>query len=70
MAEKLHAELISSLSTAKNIPRPFDQAILAEEGSDARQAILRLIEELEDVADGLVVIAAKIGVSVTREPEP
>ena len=70
LAEKLHAELISSLSTAKNIPRPFDQAILAEEGSDARQAILRLIEELEDVADGLVVIADKIGVSVTREPEP
>ena len=70
LAEKLHSTLISSLASARDIPRPFDQAILAEEGSDARQAILSLIEELEDVADNLVKIAGKIGVSVSRKPEP
>ncbi|MCP4848266.1 MAG: iron-regulated protein, partial [Verrucomicrobiaceae bacterium] len=70
LAEKLHTMLISSLSTSREIPRPFDQAILAAEGSEARGTILRLIEELENVADGLVGISRKLGVNVSREPEP
>jgi putative iron-regulated protein len=69
-AEKLHTMLISSLSTSREIPRPFDQAILAEEGSDARTTILSLIEELEDVAGGLVALAKQLGVSVSMKPEP
>ncbi len=70
LAEKLQNLLVSSLSLSKEIPRPFDQAILAEEGSDSRQAILNLIEELENVADGLVDVANKFGVRVVKEPEP
>ena len=51
------------------VPRPFDQAILAEEGSAANKSIISLIEELEFTADNLVVMADKSGVKVSREPE-
>ena len=51
------------------IPRPFDQAILADKGSDTSNSIISLVEELENTADSFVIMAEKSGVKVSREPE-
>ena len=70
LASKINTSLMSALDKSKAIPTPFDQAILAKEGSEPRKAIIDLIEELENVADGLVTIAKNSGISVSKEPEP
>ena len=70
LASKINTSLMSALDKSKAIPTPFDQAILAKEGSEPRKAIIDLIEELENVADGFVTIAKNSGISVSKEPEP
>jgi putative iron-regulated protein len=69
LTKKIDDSLNSALSKSMKVPRPFDQAILAEEGSAASKSIISLIEELEFTADNLVVMADKSGVKVSREPE-
>ena len=69
LTKKIDDSLNSALSKSMKVPRPFDQAILAEEGSAASKSIISLIEELEFTADNLVVMAGKSGVKVSREPE-
>lgn len=69
LSADINKKLKASLAASKAVPPPFDQAILAEDGSAARKTILALIEELENVADGLVEISKEIGVIVAREPE-
>lgn len=69
LTEKIDNSLKLALKTSMEIPRPFDQAILAEKGSDTSNSIISLVEELENTADSLVVMAEKSGVKVSREPE-
>ncbi len=70
LGSKIDKSLMTALDKSKAIPVPFDQAILAEDGSEPRKAIIGLIEELENIADGFVTIADNSGISVSREPEP
>ena len=70
LGSKIDKSLMTALDKSKSIPVPFDQAILAEDGSEPRKAIIGLIEELENIADGFVTIADNSGISVSREPEP
>ncbi len=70
LGSKIDKSLMTALDKSKAIPVPFDQAILAEDGSEPRIAIIGLIEELENIADGFVTIADNSGISVSREPEP
>ena len=69
LSADINKKLKASLAASKAVTPPFDQAILAEDGSAARKTILALIEELENVADGLIEISKEIGVIVAREPE-
>ena len=69
LTEKIDTSLSSALKKSMEVPRPFDQAILAEEGSATSKSIISLIEELESTADSFVVMAEKSGVKVSREPE-
>ena len=69
LTEKIDNSLSSALKKSMEVPRPFDQAILAEEGSATSKSIISLIEELESTADSFVVMAEKSGVKVSREPE-
>ena len=69
LTKKIDASLNSALKKSMEVPRPFDQAILAEEGSATSKSIISLIEELESTADNLVVMADKSGVKVSREPD-
>ena len=69
LSKKIDASLNSALKKSMEVPRPFDQAILAEEGSATSKSIISLIEELESTADNLVVMADKSGIKVSREPE-
>lgn len=69
LTEKIDNSLKLALKTSMEIPRPFDQAILAEKGSDTSNSIISLVEELENTADSLVIMAEKSGVKVSREPE-
>ena len=70
LGSKIDKALMSALGKSKAIPPPFDQAILAKDGSESRKAIINLIEELENVADGFVTIAKNSGINVSKEPEP
>ena len=70
LGSKIDKALMSALGKSKAIPTPFDQAILAKDGSESRKAIINLIEELENVADGFVTIAKNSGINVSKEPEP
>jgi len=69
LSEKIDNSLKLALKTSMEIPKPFDQAILAEKGSDTSNSIISLIEELENTADSFVAMAKKSGVEVSREPE-
>ena len=69
LTEKIDNSLKLALKTSMEIPRPFDQAILAEKGSDTSNSIISLVEELENTADNLVIMAEKSGVKISREPE-
>jgi len=69
LTEKIDNSLKLALKTSMEIPRPFDQAILAEKGSDTSNSIISLVEELENTADSFVAMAKKSGVEVSREPE-
>ena len=69
LTEKIDNSLKLALKTSMEIPKPFDQAILAEKGSDTSNSIISLVEELENTADSFVVMAEKSGVKVSREPE-
>jgi putative iron-regulated protein len=70
LSSRINKSLMSALDKSKAIPIPFDQAILATDGSAPRKAIIDLIEELENVADGFVTIAKNSGISVSKDPEP
>ena len=70
LSSRINKSLMSALDKSKAIPIPFDQAILAKDGSAPRKAIIDLIEELENVADGFVTIAKNSGISVSKDPEP
>ena len=69
LTEKIDNSLKLALKTSMEIPRPFDQAILAEKGSDTSNSIISLVEELENTADSFVIMAEKAGVKISREPE-
>ena len=69
LTEKIDNSLKLALKTSMEIPKPFDQAILAEKGSDTSNSIMSLVEELENTADSFVAMAKKSGVEVSREPE-
>lgn len=69
LTEKIDNSLKLALKTSMEIPRPFDQAILAEKGSDTSNSIISLVEELENTADSFVIMAEKSGVKVSRGPE-
>ena len=69
LSEKIDNSLKLALKTSMEIPKPFDQAILAEKGSDTSNSIMSLVEELENTADSFVAMAKKSGVEVSREPE-
>ena len=69
LSEKIDNSLKLALKTSMEIPKPFDQAILAEKGSDTSNSIMSLVEELENTADSFVAVAKKSGVEVSREPE-
>tara|TARA_B100000925_G_scaffold165821_1_gene124789 strand:+ start:341 stop:1525 length:1185 start_codon:yes stop_codon:yes gene_type:complete len=69
LTEKIDNSLKLALKTSMEIPKPFDQAILAEKGSDTSNSIISLVEELENTADSFVAVAKKSGVEVSREPE-
>ena len=69
LSEKIDNSLKLALKTSMEIPKPFDQAILAEKGSDTSNSIISLVEELENTADSFVAMAKKSGVEVSREPE-
>ena len=69
LTEKIDNSLKLALKTSMEIPKPFDQAILAEKGSDTSNSIMSLVEELENTADSFVAVAKKSGVEVSREPE-
>lgn len=69
LTEKIDDSLKLALKTSMEIPKPFDQAILAEKGSDTSNSIMSLVEELENTADSFVAMAKKSGVEVSREPE-
>jgi putative iron-regulated protein len=49
------------------IPVPFDKALLADENSPPRKAIIDLIESLEEISDGLAGVAENHGIKVPRE---
>lgn len=67
--EKVDQFLESASQYAKELPVPFDQAILQPEDSEASKAILRLIEKLEDTADQLQIIGTAYGFTVPRNLE-
>jgi len=69
LTEKIDNSLKLALKTSMEIPKPFDQAILAEKGSDTSNSIMSLVEGLENTADSFVAMAKKSGVEVSREPE-
>lgn len=69
LTEKIDNSLKLALKTSMEIPRPFDQAILAEKGSDTSNSIISLVEELENTADSFVIMAERAGVEISREPE-
>ena len=69
LSEKIDNSLKLALKTSMEIPKPFDQAILAQKGSDTSNSIMSLVEELENTADNFVAMAKKSGVEVSREPE-
>ena len=69
LTEKIDNSLKLALKTSMEIPRPFDQAILAEKGSDTSNSIISLVEELENTADSFVIVAERAGVEISREPE-
>jgi putative iron-regulated protein len=51
LAEKLTVSTAETVRLAKEIPVPFDQAILGDDSAAGRVAILALVEALEDQAD-------------------
>ena len=69
LTEKIDNSLKLALKTSMEIPRPFDQAILADKGSDTSNSIISLVEELENTADSFVIMAERAGVEISREPE-
>ncbi|MEE2725196.1 MAG: imelysin family protein [Verrucomicrobiota bacterium] len=69
LTEKIDNSLKVALKTSMEIPRPFDQAILTEKGSDTSNSIISLVEELENTADSFVIVAERAGVEISREPE-
>tara|TARA_R110002096_G_scaffold200639_6_gene384664 strand:- start:397 stop:1530 length:1134 start_codon:yes stop_codon:yes gene_type:complete len=61
LRKKLRKTIQEALKLSKQIPVPFDQAILEENG---RASILAVVETLEDQADLLVELSQKLGFEV------
>ena len=64
----LYGEVLAALDASREaieeIPRPFDQAILGEDGSDGRTKILAAIRALQTEADRVVDVAALYDIQI------
>ena len=64
LANKLGPKIDAALALAKEIPVPYDQAILGEEGAPGAKAIMAVVTTLEDQAALLVQLSRKLGFEV------
>jgi len=68
LEEKLTGLIEASVAKARAIPQPFDQAILGEDDSPGRKAVMALIASLEDTGAGLRKLAQAMGIEVPEVP--
>jgi putative iron-regulated protein len=64
LAKKLNATIEEALILSKQIPVPYDQAILGEEGAPGPRAIMAVVIKLEDLAELLGQLSRKLGFEV------
>jgi len=68
MEPKLTALIDGNLAKANAIPQPFDQAILGDDDSPGRKAVLALIASLEDTGAELRKLARALNIEVPEVP--
>jgi putative iron-regulated protein len=68
LAMKMEMRLAAMLVAVEAIPRPFDQAILGDDGADGRVKVLAAVRATQAVGDTIVEIAALLGVGIDTAP--
>ncbi len=56
-----------ALAAIQAIPGPFDQAILGEDSSTGRMAVIDAVRAIQEVGDTIVDVAAVLEVPVSTE---
>jgi putative iron-regulated protein len=67
LADKLRSEIQDAIDAIDAIPAPFDQAILGEDDSPGREAVIAAVHALEKFTETLQAAAKAIGVELTLE---
>jgi putative iron-regulated protein len=68
-ARAVKARLARMQKALEQIPVPFDRAILGEDSSPGRRAVLTAVEAVEDLADELAALGESLGLKVPLKPE-
>lgn len=68
IADHLKQCLHTTMTSLRAIPKPFDQAILGEDESPGRIAILRAIEALEQQAEAIAIAGKLLGYDLPVRP--
>jgi putative iron-regulated protein len=63
-AAAVTTHIAAALAAARSIPAPFDQAIRGVDADPGRRAILATIQNLENLADDLVLAAKAVGLDI------
>ncbi|HUQ07636.1 MAG TPA: imelysin family protein [Kofleriaceae bacterium] len=64
---RMKTQLTAAITAINAIPAPFDQAILGEDSSAGRMAVLNAVRAIQDVGDTVVDIAEALDVPVSTE---
>jgi putative iron-regulated protein len=67
LAAELEAQITQSVVKAKAVPAPFDQAILGDNQSPGRKAVMAIIASVEDQAAMLRRLARALGFEIPEE---
>lgn len=70
MAQKISLSLQRCLNLAEKIPVPFDQAVLGDDESVGRLAIINCIEELESLGRDFLFLSENAGLDVRMDTSP
>ncbi|MEZ6037120.1 MAG: imelysin family protein [Planctomycetota bacterium] len=68
LARLLGARLDDTLRCLRAIPAPFDQALLAADGSPAHRAIGAAVAALEEQTDALLLVGQRLGFELPLQP--